>query len=110
MDLWKMAQQSDEPIRTFAARLTSTANMCGMVTKCHSATCGSDASFRDLVVHQMVIHGMRDNNVRVRVLSRNTSGDLTTLDKLIDYISAEEAGAAEASDLVSDPHLIGGIH
>lgn len=109
MNLWKMTQQSDEPIRAFAARLTATADMCGMVTKCPNQTCGNDVSFRDLVVHQMVIHGIRDNNVRVRVLSRNTSGELTTLDKLIDYIAAEEAGAAEASDLVSDSHLLGGI-
>ena len=52
---------------------------------------------------------MRDNDIRIRVLSRNTSGELTTLDKLIDYIAAEEAGNAEASDLVSDTNLIGGI-
>ena len=52
---------------------------------------------------------MHDNDIRVRVLSRNTSGELTTLDKLIDYIAAEEAGNAEASDLVSDSNLVGGI-
>ena len=65
MNLWKMSQQSDEPIRAFAARLTATADMCGMITKCPNQTCGTDVSFRDLVVHQMLIHGMRDNNVRV---------------------------------------------
>ena len=52
---------------------------------------------------------MRNNDIRVRVLSRNTSGELTTLDKLIDYIAAEEAGNSEASDLVSDSNLVGGI-
>ena len=109
MNLWKMSQESDEPIRAFAARLTATADMCGMITKCPIETCGTDVSFRDLVVHQMLIHGMRDNAVRVRVLSRNTSGELTTLDKLITYIAAEEAGNSEASDLVSDTNLVGGI-
>ena len=29
MNLWKMSQESDEPIRAFAARLTATADMCG---------------------------------------------------------------------------------
>ena len=43
------------------------------------------------------------------MLSRNTSGELTTLDKLIDYIAAKEAGSAEASDLVADPNLVGVI-
>ena len=52
---------------------------------------------------------MRENNIRFRVLSRNTSGELTTLDKLIAYISAEEAGTGEASDLVSDAGLVGAL-
>ena len=50
----------------------------------------TDVCYRDHVVHQIIIHGMRDNAIRVRVLSRNTSGELTTMDKLIDYIAAEE--------------------
>ena len=109
MNLWKMSQQSDEPIRAFAARLTATADMCGMVITCPNQTCAKEVVFRDKVVHQMLIHGLRDNDIRVRVLSRNTSGELTTLDKLIDYVAAEEAGNSEASDLVSDAHLVGGI-
>ena len=104
-----MAQQSDEPIRAFAARVTNTADMCAMSIKCPNLTCTEDVVYRDHVVHQMIIHGMYNNNIRVRVLSRNTSGELTTLDKLIDYIAAEEAGSAEASDLTSDSSLVGGI-
>ena len=109
MNLWKMTQQSDEPIRAFAARLTATADMCGMVITCPNLACAQEVIFRDKVVHQMLIHGLRDNDIRVCVLSRNTSGELTTLDKLIDYVAAEEAGNAEASDLVSDAGLVGGI-
>ena len=108
-NLWKMSQQADEPIRAYAARVTSTADMCTMVVKCPNQACLGDVVYRDHVVHQMIIHGMRDNDIRVRVLSRNTSGELTTLDKLIDYIAAEEAGTAEASDLISDSGIIGGI-
>ena len=109
MNLWKMSQQSDEPIRAFAARLTATADMCGMVITCPNQTCAQEVVYRDKVVHQMLIHGLRNNDIRVCVLSRNTSGELTTLDKLIDYVAAEEAGNSEASDLVSDGHLLGGI-
>ena len=109
MNLWKMAQQSDEPIRAFAARVTNTADMCAMSIKCPNPTCAKDVVYRDHVVHQMIIHGMYNNNIRVCVLSRNTSGELTTLDKLIDYIAAEEAGSAEASGLTSDSSLVGGI-
>ena len=109
MNLWKMSQQSDESIRAFAARLTATADMCGMVITCPNTDCAQEVVYRDKVVHQMLIHGLRDNDIRVCVLSRNTSGELTTLDKLIDYVAAEEAGTAEASDLVSDAGLVGGI-
>ena len=45
-------------------------------------TCDLDVSYRDDVVQQIVIHAMRDTDLRVRVLSRNTNGELTTLAKL----------------------------
>ena len=67
-----------------------------MVVKCQNQAGLQEITYRDHVVHQILIHGMRDNNTRVRVLSRNTSGELTTLDKLIDYIATEEAGSAKA--------------
>ena len=91
------------------ARVMSTADMCNMEVKCTKQDCNQMVSYRDQVVMQVIIHGLRDNDIRVRVLSRNTSGELKTLEKLIDYIAAEEAGTAEASDLLSDSNLVGGI-
>ena len=108
-NLWKTVQQSDEQVRAFVARATATADMCNMEVPCPNTACQRNVSYRDHVVMQVIIHGLRDNDIRVRVLSRNTSGELTTLPKLIDYIAAEEAGTAEASDLVSDANLVGGI-
>ena len=67
MNLWKMQQQSDEPIRAFVARLTSTADMCAMIVECTNQACKKKICYRDQVVHQLIIHGMRDNNIRVRV-------------------------------------------
>ena len=86
IDLRKMRQQSDELIRAFAVRVTSAADLCNMVIKCLDTNCQKDVTYRDHFVHQIIIHGMRNNDIRVRVLSRNTSGELTTLEKLIDYI------------------------
>ena len=73
-----MTQQSDEQIGAFAARVTATADMCGMSIKCTSDTCDTTISYRYQVVQQLLIHGIRDNNIRVRVLSRNTSGEPLT--------------------------------
>ena len=97
MNLWRMIQEPEESIRAFVARVTSTADMCGMSIHCQ--TCDTDLSYRDNVVQQVIIHGMRDNDVRVRVLSRNTAGELTNLKKLVDYIAAEEAGISESLNL-----------
>ena len=85
-NLWRMSQQPDETIRAFVARLTATADMCGMTVTC---TCEREVSYRNNVLQQLVIHGMRDNEIRIRVLSRNTNGELVTLDKLVNYIQAE---------------------
>ena len=106
MNLWRMSQEPDEGIRAFVARVTGTADMCGMNVKC--VPCNTDISYRDHVVQQIVIHGMRDNDIRVRVLSRNTSGELNTLDKVVDYIAAEEASITESSNLTSHT-TVGGI-
>ena len=52
---------------------------------------------------------MRDNEIRVRVLSRNTNGELTTLQKLVDYIQAEEAGKNESQDLTTENYQVSGL-
>ena len=51
-----------------------------MIVKC---TCDLDVSYMDNVVQQIVIHAMRNPDIRVRVLSRNTKVKLTTLTILI---------------------------
>ena len=101
-----MPKESDETIRAYVARVNATTDMCGMVMKC---TCCLDNSYRDLVVHQLVIHGMRDQEIRQRVLSKNTSSDLTTLTMLVDYIAAEEAGVSKSNNLNTGLALVRGI-
>ena len=106
MNLWRMLQEPDESIRAFVARVTATADMCGMSVTC--VECNKNLSYRDQVVQQIVIHGMRDNEVRIRVLSRNTAGELDTLEKLVDYIAAEEAGISESHNL-NNQNTVGGL-
>ena len=130
MNLWKMRQQSDELIRAFAARVTSTADMCNMVIKCLDTNCQKDVTYRDQVVHQIIIHGMRNNDIRMWVLSwRIVYLTRSRTIILSDIICGEgcpppffsyggrktnrllqwRASNAEASDLVSDSDLVGGI-
>ena len=94
MNLYKMVQQSDENIKAFSARLTGTAEMCGMSVRC--VTCRVDISYRDEVVKQIIITGMFNLDIRQRVLSRTKIGELPTLSTLVEYIAAEEVSVTES--------------
>ena len=107
-NLWRMTQQSDEVIRAYVARLTATADMCGMTVSC-TCGCNNQVSYRDHVLQQLIINGMYDNDIRLRVLSRNTNGELVTLDKLVNYIQAEEAGKSESTNLTAEDYHVGGM-
>ena len=98
-NLWTLSQESDKQICAFAAKVTSTADMCGITIHCDM--CNTDISYWNNVVQQIIIHGMWDTDIKVWVLSRNTSGELINLDKLIDYIAVEEAGMQESLNLSS---------
>ena len=50
---------------------------------------------------------MYDNDIRLRVLSRNTNGELVTLDKLVNYIQAEESGKSESTNLTAEDYTVG---
>ena len=52
-NLWRMSQQPDETIRAFVARLTATADMCGMTVTCQ---CEREISYRNHVLQQLVIN------------------------------------------------------
>ena len=73
IDLRKMIQQSDELIRAFAVRVTSAADLCNMVIKCLDTNCQKDVTYRDQVVHQIIIHGMRNNDPHVSPQLENSS-------------------------------------
>ena len=67
------------------ARLTGTADMCGMHVKCQQ-----NVSYRDKVVMQMIIHGLVNSEIKLRVLRRTGNDELPTLAELVNYIAAEE--------------------
>ena len=62
-----MNQQAGEPIRAFVAWLTATADMCAMTVLFE---CNRQVTYRDNVLQQLVIHGMYDNDIRIRDRSR----------------------------------------
>jgi hypothetical protein len=106
-NLYKITQQSDEPVRAFVARLTGTADCCGMTVKC--PTCQVDLSYRDEVVKPMIIHGLANNEIKQRVLSRTGNDELKSLAELVSYIASEESSFSESSSSSPDPNLVGHV-
>ena len=104
-NLYNIKQQSDESVRAFVSRLTGTADCCGMTVKC--SDCQRDVSYRDEVVKPMIIHGLANNEIKQRVLSRTGNDELKTLDDLVNYIASEESSFLESSSVSTDPNLIG---
>ena len=108
-NLYRMKQDSDEAIRALVARVTGTADMCGMTRKCTKEGCDTDVSYKEDVVQQVVIQGMCRLDIKQRVLSRSGNAELETLDKLVQYISAEEAAMSETVSLSTSSSSLSNI-
>ena len=102
-NLWNMIQQTEEPIRAFASRLTGTAELCDFTMTCSSDTCNHKNSYKDQMIMQALLKGMSDTDIRTRVLSRTQNNELLTLHAIIDYIAAEEASYFSFASL-QHPH------
>ena len=106
-NLYSIVQQSDEPVRAFVARLTGTADMCGMQVQC--SDCQQNVSYRDEVVKQMIIHGLLNSEIKQRVLSRTGNDELQTLAELVNYIAAEEISCSESHSVHSESNTVGHV-
>ena len=99
MNMWKMNQDSGETIRAFEARITGTADLCNMVVQCIEGACTASIPYRDPVVMQVLPKGMHDKDIRARVLTRTTTNELTTMQEVVNYVAAEEAGLTQSDTL-----------
>ena len=106
-NLYNIVQQSDELVRAFVARLTGTADMCGMQVQCSG--CQQNVSYRDEVVKQMIIHGLVNIEIKQRVLSRTGNDELPTLAELVNYIAAEEISCSESLSVQSESNTVGHV-
>ena len=106
-NLYDVVQQPDESVRAFVARLTGTADMCGMQVQCTG--CQQNVSYRDEVVKQMIIHGLVNCEIKQRVLSRTGNDELPTLAELVNYIAAEEISCSESFSVHSESNTVGHV-
>ena len=72
--LWRMAQESGETTRAFAARITGKADLCELSVKCPTEHCNTQVPYRDEVVLQVLLQGMSDKDIRARTLTQTANG------------------------------------
>ena len=107
--MWRMAQESSETIRAFAARITGKADLCEMNVPCPTLNCNTKVPFRDEVLLQVLLQGMADKDIRARTLTQTANGKLVKLSDVIEYVAAEEAGILQPQDICHESAGVGGI-
>ena len=78
--------------------------MCGMHVKCQQ-----NVSYRDEVVMQMIIHGLVNSEIKLRVLRRTGNDELPTLAELVNYVAAEEISCSESLSVHSKSNTVGHV-
>ena len=107
--LWRMAQESSETIRAFAARITGKADLCEMSVTCPTEQCNTKVPYRDEVVLQVLLQGMSDKDIRARTLTQTANGKLKKLSDVVEYVAAEEAGILQSQDICHESVGVSGI-
>ena len=68
-ELIRLAQDHDEPIRQFVARVKGVSRSCKLTVKCTRAGCDTDVDFADGVVKMVVLNGLASEDVAREVLA-----------------------------------------
>ena len=97
VQLQDMKQDRDEPVRAFAARLKGQASVCQYTVKCTS--CDTKVSYSNNKIHDSLIHGVYDEDIRLDVLGQPRLAE-QTLEETISLIEAKESGKRSAGRLL----------
>ena len=97
MTLSNINQESDEPIRNYAARLKGKADLCGYVESC--TKCNEKVRFTSQIVRDNLVRGLYNQDIQREILGlENQSMDLEDLLKLLE---AKEAGRRTQASILS---------
>ena len=94
--LHNMRQDRDEPVRNFGARLRGQAGVCKFIIPCPS--CTGDVNYTDEILRDVVTRNISDSEVQLDLLG--DSNHNMTLEEVLKFIEAKEAGKRSASRLL----------
>ena len=91
-----LKQDSEEPIRSYVARLRGQANVCKLTATCPMCNF-TEVDFSDQLIRDTITRGIYDDDIRLNLLS-DQNQDMS-LEEAILYIEAKESGKKSANRL-----------
>ena len=96
VEIHRLQQDRDEPVRAFAARLRGQASICNFSIKCPCSP-PVKVDYSDTMVRDALVRGLYDEEIRLDLLSK--ADEDITLEDALKFVEAKESGKRSASRL-----------
>ena len=96
-NLHNMRQDSEEPVRSFVARIKGQAHICKLIIPCPNCQF-NEVDYSDEIIKDVVTRGIYDNDIRLDLLS-DKNQNMSLADTIM-YIEAKESGKKSATHLL----------
>ena len=93
--LHQMAQDADEPVRNFGARIKGQANVCSYSTECPS--CAHNIDYTDEILRDVLVRGLADTEIQLQLLG-DKNQDMT-LEEMFKFVESKESGKRSVDKL-----------
>ena len=97
VELHDMHQDIEEGIRSFNSRVKGQANVCHYIIDCPSCSC--HVNYTEEIIKDVIVKGISDSEIQLDILSN--SNQKMSLEDILSYVEAKEAGKRSASKLMS---------
>merc|ERR1712030_248892 len=87
--LLALAQDREEPVRAFYARLKASASVCELSVPCTATACTEKVSYSDKMILHALVRGITDKEIREQVLAKTEE---MGLDETVKFVEAKETG------------------
>ena len=101
-----LAQDPEELISSYIARLKGQASVCDFAVKCKESECNKLTSYSDQMVCHQLVRGLADPTIQEQVLAHAADNPGLDLTSTVKYIEAKESGKRSSNILSSS----GGIN
>ena len=88
-----MSQDTAEPVSKFVSRLKGQSKVCDFTVDCPKAGCDTAVSYSDKMVSHQLVRGLEDLGIQEKVLSLAATEKNLTLDRITEYVEAQETGS-----------------